>query len=65
MKPVNDWKDAWRWHSSQLLAAITVLPLVWLELPEDIKSQIPPTWYPWIISAVGLAGVVGRVRAQP
>jgi hypothetical protein len=64
MKLVPDWKDVWRWHSAQLLAALTVLPLVWMELPPDVKAYIPPTWHPWIVAAMAFAGFVGRLRAQ-
>ena len=65
MRLIPDWKNAWRWHSTQILAALTVAPLVWAELPDDLKAKIPPDWYPWIIGGIALAGFVGRLRDQP
>ena len=65
MKLVSDWRDAWRWTSVHILSALTVAPLVWVELPADLKSQIPEAWYPWIICGVAFFGLIGRVRDQP
>mgnify|MGYP000848889363 CR=1 FL=1 len=64
MRLVKDARDAWKWHSTQIMAALTVVPLVWVELPEDLKVFIPETWRPWILSAVALGGIIGRVRQQ-
>lgn len=64
MKLVSDWKNVWRWHSARILAALTLVPLAWAELPADLKAQIPPAWYPYIIGGVGALGLLGRVRDQ-
>lgn len=64
MRMVKDAKRAWRWHSMQALAALAVVPIVWMELPEDLKAYIPDEWRPWIMAAVAVGGIVGRLRAQ-
>ena len=64
MKLVDNAKTAWRWHSAQILAALTVAPMVWEQLPADLKSHIPPEIMPYVVAAVAFAGLVGRLRAQ-
>lgn len=64
MKWVDGAKTAWKWHSAQALAALTLLPIIWMELPADIKSMIPDGWDPYIVSVVALGGLIGRLRSQ-
>jgi len=64
MKMVENWKTAWRWHSTQVFAVLAVLPMVWAELPDDIKTQIPANWHPWIVAAIAFGGILLRVRDQ-
>ena len=64
MKLVKNANKAWRWFSVQVGAIATVLPLVWATLPDETKAIIPPEWLPWIVSAVGVAVVVGRLIDQ-
>ena len=64
MKLVEGAKNAWKWHSTQALAALTVLPIVWTELPADVKAMIPDGWNIYIVSAVALGGLIGRLRSQ-
>lgn len=65
MKLVSDWKQAWKWNSAQVGAIIMVLPVAWMNFPPDLKSEIPESWMPWIIGAMGVAVVLGRLRDQP
>lgn len=64
LKLVQGAKDAWKWYSVQALGVLTVVPMVWMELPADIKSRIPDEWTPYIVSAVALGGLIGRLRSQ-
>lgn len=65
MKLVEGAKNAWKWHSVQVFAALTVLPIVWMELPADIKAKIPAEWMPFVVSLVAFGGLIGRLRSQP
>jgi hypothetical protein len=69
MKLVENWRDCWKWFSVRALAAIGLLPAVWMMLPEDLRAYVPATWLPWIAAAVALGGLVGRMvdqtKAQP
>lgn len=64
MKLVEDWKQAWKWFSVQALAALVILPTVWAALPADAKAFLPDGAEPWILAALALAGVVGRLIDQ-
>lgn len=64
MRIVNDWRDWWKWWSVRALALIAVLPVVWLEIPSDVKAYIPVEAQPWIVTAMALAGIVGRLKDQ-
>lgn len=64
MKLVDNAKQAWKWHSVQLLAVIAVLPQVWQELPEEAKAWIPVEHRMWVVTALAVAGVVLRLRKQ-
>ena len=65
MKLVDDWKDAWRWHSTWLAGAIAALPFVWAEMPDDLKAYIPDEWQPIVAGVMFVAFMIGRLRAQP
>lgn len=65
MKLVDDWKDFWRWHSTQFMAAAAAFPAIWLQMPQDAKDMIPEAVEPWIPTALIVAAMLGRLRAQP
>lgn len=64
MKMVENIRSAWKWYSVQALGVLTVLPIVWVELPPDIKTRIPDEWTPYVVSVVALGGLIGRLKAQ-
>ena len=64
MRLVPDYRDAWRWFSVQAFAILAALPLVWLNLPPDIKAFIPPKYGVYIAAAIALGGLVGRLVDQ-
>ena len=65
MQMVDNWKAAWRWFSVQALAALVALPVVWASLPEDTKAMMPDGWAKWIMFAIAVGGLVGRLTNQP
>lgn len=67
MKLVENWREAPRWISMRVFAFLTVLPVVWVGLPDDIKNRIPDSWDKWIfliIAGAAAFGGVGRVVDQ-
>jgi len=61
---VKNWQTAWRWLSVQFAAILAALPLVWPQLPDDVKAFIPAEWHPWIVSGMALAIIAGRLKDQ-
>ncbi len=64
MKMVEDWKSAWRWFSVQALTIIAAIPLVWPMIPPDVQAWLPEQYRPYVILALALGGIVGRVVDQ-
>lgn len=65
MKLIPNWRRAWRMFSVQAMAAVAVLQTAWPQIPDDIKASWPPHLVHWVTVALVVAGVVGRVVAQP
>lgn len=64
MKLVADWRKAYKWWSVRLAALLAVMPIVWMNLPPDVKAMIPDGWHIWIVSMVSLGVIVGRLKDQ-
>lgn len=64
MRLIPEWRKAWRMFSMQALALIAALPLVWAELPPEITAMVPASWRPWIMAALALGGMAGRLIDQ-
>jgi len=65
MQLIDNWRKAWRMFSVQALALLAALPAVWMTLPEDIKLMVPADWTKYLMIAIALGGLVGRLIAQP
>lgn len=64
MKLVDDARNWWRWNSTHVVAIFAALPLVWAQLPEDIKAYVPDEWMPYIGFLMFIGFLVARLRAQ-
>ena len=64
MKLVKDARKAWRWFSVQALAALAILPVVWVQLPPDVQAMMPDAWRPWVMVALAVGGIAGRLIKQ-
>ncbi len=64
MKMVEDWKSALWWFSVQALTIIAAIPLVWPMIPPDVQAWLPEQYRPYVILALALGGIVGRVVDQ-
>jgi len=61
---VTNWREAWKWFSVQFLALLAIIPLVWESLPPEAHTMIPVEWRPWLIFALAVSGIVGRLVDQ-
>lgn len=64
MKLVKNAGRAWRWFSVQGAAILLAAPWAWAQIPPDVKAMIPAGAESWIVSAFGVALIVGRVIDQ-
>lgn len=66
MKPriVSDWRKCWRYYSTQALALLALMPVVWEQLPPEAQMMLPPEWRPWALAALALGGLAGRLVSQ-
>ena len=64
MRLVEHWKQAWRWFSVQALTLLAALPIVWMGLPDDVKAMVPADWAKYLMIAVAIGGLVGRMVDQ-
>lgn len=64
MQLVPDWRSAWKWFSMWCFALLTALPMVWANLPPDVKAYIPAKYGIWIVIALAASGAIGRVIDQ-
>lgn len=64
MKLVSDWRNVWKYYSTQVLVAIAALPLVWASIPVEVQMMLPVEWRPWLLSGMALAGAASRVVKQ-
>ena len=67
MRLVENWKQAWKWFSMWAFVVIGTIPVVWMNLPADVKALMPDSWNKWVfvsITAAAVLGGVGRVVDQ-
>lgn len=64
MKPVKNWRDAWKWFSVQAMAIAGAIQGVWIALPDDMKASIPVDYVTYATMAAVAFGVIGRVIDQ-
>lgn len=64
MKLIPNWRDAWRWFSVQALAILAAEPLVWAQLPADVKAMLPPDWRTIFFVTIAFGGILGRLVDQ-
>lgn len=64
MKLISNWREAWRMNSVQVFALLAFVPMIWDELPEEVKAIIPEDWRPYVVAVVALVGMILRLRDQ-
>ena len=64
MKLIKNARRCWRYFSVQALTILAALPLVWINLPPDVKAKVPDAWETWVFVIVALGGLAGRLIDQ-
>lgn len=61
---VEDWKQCWKWFSTQAMAIAVAIQGTWMFIPEEMKSSLPKDVISYVTMALLVLGVLGRVVKQ-
>ena len=64
MRLVDNARNFWKWFSVQALAVLGIIAAVWPVLPPEAQALVPEPWRPWVLVAVAVGGIFGRVIDQ-
>lgn len=63
-KLVPDWKQSWKWFSTQAMALAVAIQGAWMFIPEDMKSSLPKDLVGYVTMVLLVLGVAGRLVNQ-
>lgn len=63
LKLVDDVRNAWKWFSTWIFGALTVVPLAWPAIPAELKAALPQDILPYV-SGVAFVGLILRLVQQ-
>jgi hypothetical protein len=64
IKLVSDWKDCWKWFSTNCMLVSVAIQATWLNVPEDLKSSLPECLITIVTIVFLVLGFVGRLVHQ-
>ena len=65
MTLIADWKQSWRWFSTQVPALNIAFLGTWSALPQKFQDALPLPWVIGIAAGLIVLGVIGRLIDQP
>lgn len=63
-KLVDDWKQSWKWFSTQAMALGVAIQGAWMMIPEDMKTSLPQNAICYATMILLVLGVIGRLVKQ-
>jgi hypothetical protein len=63
-KLVPDWRQSWKWFSTQAMALAVAIQGAWMFIPEDMKESLPKDLVGYATMALLVLGVAGRLVNQ-
>ena len=61
---VEDWRQSWKWFSTQSMAISIAMLGGWAALPEALQSSIPHKYVIGFSTIVLILGFIGRLIKQ-
>lgn len=61
MKLVPNWKEGWKWISTNAMLTAAAIQGAWLQMPADMKECIEPGIVNAVTIVVLILGIVGRL----
>lgn len=59
LKPIPDWKDAWKFFTVQLAAVLALLDVAYEYLPAA-QAYFPEGWVKWVALAIIVARIINQ-----
>lgn len=63
MKPVEDWRKAWKWFSVQGLALLAAAPVIYESFP-TMQGYLSPSLFHALMGILAALAILGRVVKQ-
>lgn len=63
MKLADEWRSAWRWLQTWLIAALSVAPLVYDQMG-PLQDVLPPAWFKAAMAVLGVLTLINNVRKK-
>ncbi|MFT4090498.1 MAG: hypothetical protein QM645_07185 [Asticcacaulis sp.] len=62
---VENWREGWRFISTQAMALSLAISGAWLAVPEKLQDRLPDSLIAVVLMPVLVLGIIGRFVAQP
>lgn len=63
MKLADEWRSAWKWLQTWLLAVLTIAPLLYDQL-SMLQDVLPATWFKVGMAVLGILTLINNVRKK-
>lgn len=64
LKLVEDWKDGWKWISTNCMGLAAAMLASWDSIPPEWRSYLPTDDMPTMVTGLLIIGIVGRFLDQ-
>ena len=64
LRLVDDWKDCWKWFSTNCMLVSVAIQATWLNVPEGLKSSLPDSLITIVTIVFLVLGFIGRLVQQ-
>lgn len=64
MRLVRDWRQTWRYYSTQAMVFAGSIHIAWASIPDDMRASVPSDWVSYATIATLILGVAGRLVSQ-
>jgi len=64
MKLISNWKDSWKWFSTQAMLLAVAVQGAWDYIPADMRASLPDGFVTWATMGLLVLGIIGRTIRQ-
>lgn len=63
MKLADEWREAWKWLQTWLIAALGIAPLLYDQMA-PLQEVLPPAWFKAAMGVLAALTVINNVRKK-